>query len=127
MNQDWVNGKQDNDAIARELRDYRWDPVNNTEDERKGNLTASLRDAFYRLTTIESFHDFGTKRAPRHGPKESISKDFAFDSCESLHDGLHGWCGGGWTVADDHDIRLLGHMSHVPLAAFDPIFWVHHW
>ena len=21
----------------------------------------------------------------------------------------------------------LGHMSDVPVAAFDPIFWLHHW
>jgi tyrosinase len=31
---------------------------------------------------------------------------------ESIHDGVHGWVGGD--------------MGVVPLAAFDPIFWVHH-
>ncbi|KAL9032333.1 MAG: hypothetical protein Q9214_008013, partial [Letrouitia sp. 1 TL-2023] len=62
VNQDWIMGKQDNEAIVKELRDYRWDPKNNNEDK-NGNLTASLRDAFYRLTTIKNFEDFATKRA----------------------------------------------------------------
>lgn len=38
-------------------------------------------------------------------------------SVESLHDDYHGNCGGG----------RGGHMSHVPAAAFDPVFWLHHW
>jgi hypothetical protein len=33
--------------------------------------------------------------------------------------------------ADDKHIGFkelgLGHMSDVPVAAFDPIFWFHHW
>ena len=36
-------------------------------------------------------------------------------SVESLHDDYHGHCGG------------IGHMSRVPIAAFDPVFWLHHW
>ena len=113
---------QDNAAIANKLRDYKWDPNNNTENPSQGNLTASLRDAFYRLTTIQTFEDFGTKRAPGHG-----AKDHAFDSAESLHDNMHDWCGGGSTSPDEANVGLMGHMSHVPLAAFDPIFWIHHW
>ena len=38
-------------------------------------------------------------------------------SVESLHDDYHDNCGGG----------RGGHMSHVPAAAFDPVFWLHHW
>lgn len=127
VNQDWINGKQNNDDIMLELRDYKWDPKNNDEKERGGNLTASLRDAFYRLTTIENFEDFATKRAPQHGAKDPMRKDYAFDSSENLHDNMHGWCGGPWTEPDHEKVRLMGHMSHVPLAAFDPIFWIHHW
>ena len=36
-------------------------------------------------------------------------------SLESLHDTYHGNIGGS------------GHMGMVPIAAFDPIFWLHHW
>lgn len=39
-----------------------------------------------------------------------------YGSVESLHDHYHGNCGGDG-----------GHMSRVPVAAFDPVFWLHHW
>ena len=108
-------------AIAKALRDYKWDPVKNNEDP-SGNLTASLRDAYYRLLTIENFEDFATKRLPA-----KVKQKFAFDSSENLHDNVHGWCGGPVTKPDLKFASQMGHMSHVPLAAFDPIFWVHHW
>lgn len=127
MNQDWVTGKQDNEAIADALRDYKWDPETNTENAKMGNMTAGLRAAFYRVLTIETFEDFATKRAPNHGADDPVQKDYAFDSCEGIHDNMHNWCGGDWTEPDNHNIRLMGHMAHVPLAAFDPIFWLHHW
>ena len=36
-------------------------------------------------------------------------------SLEDLHNTYHSVCGG------------QGHMARVPVAAFDPIFWFHHW
>jgi tyrosinase len=36
-------------------------------------------------------------------------------SLEDLHNFYHGATGG------------QGHMARVPVAAFDPIFWLHHW
>ena len=36
-------------------------------------------------------------------------------SLEALHNTYHASCGGE------------GHMARVPVAAFDPIFWQHHW
>jgi tyrosinase len=45
----------------------------------------------------------------------------AWGSAESLHDNLHDWCGGG-----GFGKKVYGHMSWVPVAAFDPIFWLHH-
>jgi tyrosinase len=38
-----------------------------------------------------------------------------YGSIEGVHDTVHGVAGGG------------GHMSVVPYAAFDPLFWLHHW
>jgi tyrosinase len=38
-----------------------------------------------------------------------------YSSLEGQHNGIHGWTGGG------------GHMSYPECAAFDPIFWLHHW
>ena len=39
-------------------------------------------------------------------------------SMESLHDNYHGLLGGS---------LFTGHMGRVPVAAFDPVFWLHHW
>lgn len=114
--------------IVNAIRDYKWDPVKNVEPPRLGNMTASLRDAFYRVLTIQKFEDFATKRKPGYGPRVARNaKDYAFDSAENIHDNMHGWCGGERTALDDNGVALLGHMSHVPMAAFDPIFWLHHW
>lgn len=142
---DFEHGKQDNDGVAKMLRDYpdidpnEKDPKERERQKRqrdilrRGNRTASLRDAFYRITTIESFEDFATKRCKNNGPGDGgLTKDYAFDSCESLHDNVHGWCGGDVTSEkekkdpNEKPVRYMGHMSHVPLAAYDPIFWLHH-
>lgn len=55
-----------------------------------------------------------------HG-KEIRGKDYKpfvdgpHGSLEDLHNTYHDICGGS------------GHMGRVPVAAFDPIFWLHHW
>lgn len=38
-----------------------------------------------------------------------------------LHDGIHGWVGGSNAAQTDG-----GHMSFVPVAVNDPVFWLHH-
>lgn len=87
-------------------------------------MTASLRDAFYRLFTINNFEDFGSKRKL----KADLNKEpHAFDSSENLHDSVHLWCGGDGWANEEQKQSFEGHMSHVPVAAFDPIFWLHHW
>lgn len=35
---------------------------------------------------------------------------------EFIHNNIHYWAGGDG-----------GHMSQIPVATFDPIFWLHHW
>lgn len=43
---------------------------------------------------------------------------------------LQNWVGGFmFSRPGRHDLKLwgAGHMSSVPVAAFDPIFWLHHW
>ena len=124
--------------IEQAMRGYEWDPVSNTDnedkkswDKQRSKLTASLREAFYRVLTIARFEDFATKRMPDMEPESKSGpgynqKVYAFDSIENIHDSLHGWCGGDVTTIDD-GVALLGHMSDVTVAAFDPIFWLHHW
>jgi tyrosinase len=51
------------------------------------------------------------------GPKVK-SLGLGFGSIEDIHNSLHVLIGGSGTYT--------GHMKHVPIAAFDPIFWLHH-
>lgn len=87
-------------------------------------MTASLRDAFYRLFTIKEFEDFAST-AP-FIPKDPRS-DMPYESCESIHNDMHGWCGGPTTKPAGNANVMQGHMSVVAVAAFDPLFWFHHW
>ncbi|KAI8159640.1 hypothetical protein K4K49_007538 [Colletotrichum sp. SAR 10_70] len=93
ISEEWINGKQNNDAIEEDLRSYIYpNGVSQKESQGKvGNLSASLRDAFYRVLTIEKFEDFATKRMPNMEP--NVPKNFkthAYDSAENIHDNMHG-------------------------------------
>ena len=81
--------------------------------KRCGIVTASLRDAFYRVIYMSNYEAFSIKKH---------ADDSAWGPLESIHDDLHGWCRGGGSGQ-----LAYGHMPWVPVAAFDPIFWLHHW
>ena len=55
---------------------------------------------------------------PNYGPFSNTayrnSTNQIFNSLENMHNAIHGLVGNG------------GHMSIVPYAGFDPIFWLHH-
>ena len=84
---------------------------------RGGSVTESLRDAYYRLFTIDRFEDFASTRP---------SSSNIYHNCESLHNGMHVWCGGPALSRDRQSNAQQGHMSVVAVAAFDPLFWFHH-
>lgn len=92
----------------RNIRDFKLD---------SGNLTASTREAFYRVLTLSDYEDFSTTLRP--GDQKP---DPRWGSIETLHNSLHRWCGGG-----SFGEPAYGHMAIVAVAAFDPIFWLHHW
>ncbi|KAK0671448.1 common central domain of tyrosinase-domain-containing protein [Cercophora samala] len=119
----WIEGRNQNDAVVNALRNIEYDG------EVPGNLRASPSDAFYRVVNIPKFEDFATKRFEGMGPDEKDNqKEIVFGSAENLHDWIHGVCGGEDVrpTVGGKNLFLLGHMSNVPVAAFDPIFWVHH-
>lgn len=43
----------------------------------------------------------------------------SYSSLEFIHNNIHSWIGGP-------DGMTAGHMADVPVAAFDPVFWLHH-
>jgi tyrosinase len=119
----WVNGKQNNDDVVQTLRDYKFDP--DDAKARRGNLTASLRDAFYRIFTIENYLEFSC-----NPPSRKFRQDMPFDSVEDIHNNMHVWAGGSAPRAErlpnGRYSYLQGHMSDPGVAAFDPLFWFHH-
>jgi hypothetical protein len=67
---------------------------------RGGDLTQTKLS---RTTSAASLRDPGSKAA-------------SYGSIEALHGNYHTIIGGS-----------NGHMSHPSIAAFDPVFWFHHW
>ena len=47
-------------------------------------------------------------------------------SLEGLHNNYHVYIG-GFTGPREPMTTKIGHMTCVPIAAFDPVFWIHHW
>ncbi|PVH87416.1 putative tyrosinase [Cadophora sp. DSE1049] len=96
----WVNGEKQNwDRITGELRGSR-SVVSNT-----------LPEAVYRLFLEEylpTYNAFSTEGFVKGQPPTQYS------SLEDIHGQLHVFSGGS------------GQMGRVPVAAFDPIFWMHH-
>ncbi|KZL81883.1 tyrosinase precursor [Colletotrichum incanum] len=65
---------------------------------------------------LQSYRDFGSASHNRFNPpKKQGQPNFAeWGSIEDIHNAIHTYAGGG------------GHMSDPTVAAFDPIFWLHH-
>ncbi|KAL9630868.1 MAG: hypothetical protein Q9164_006201 [Protoblastenia rupestris] len=68
----------------------------------------ALRDLTYQLITDQPNY------APFSNTGFSDGQGGQYNSIENIHNAIHGLVGNG------------GHMSIVPYAAFDPIFWLHH-
>lgn len=66
----------------------------------------------YRLLTYPlEYPDFATVALHNDDPQVQTDVNIEF-----IHNNIHYWAGGEG-----------GHMSQIPVASFDPIFWVHHW
>ncbi|KAI9750729.1 MAG: hypothetical protein M4579_006330 [Chaenotheca gracillima] len=117
----FIDGFTDNDSVMRRLRDYK---IPDDADSQKaspdavvgGNVSASLREAFYRVLRLPVYEDFSSTRRP--GNKSDFT---LWHSIEGIHNNLHVWCGGGAMREPGQ-----GNMTFPEVAAFDPIFWLHH-
>lgn len=67
------------------------------------------KDSTFQLFSIQGFSRFSTTRFPGG----TLPSDWA--SVEGIHDEIH-------TIVGTNG----GHMSTIPVSAFDPIFWLHH-
>ncbi|KAK3296423.1 common central domain of tyrosinase-domain-containing protein [Chaetomium fimeti] len=105
----WVDGTVNNDRIAEALEAHPW--YNNNAD---GVPLAEMVYRLYEPEYVKSFAQFATTRFPQG--QEPDPK--AYLNLEFIHNNIHNWTGGlsGFT----------GHMGQVPVAGFDPIFFMHH-
>jgi tyrosinase len=78
----------------------------------------SISEAVYRLFTEDYFKSWQTFASTRH---HNLVRPSDYLSLEYIHNNIHVWVGGFDPVQAG-----AGHMSDVPVAAFDPIFWLHH-
>jgi tyrosinase len=64
----------------------------------------------------DKYSDFASNESNKSSFDETVKTISASGSIEGIHGQYHGLIGG-----------TAGHMSQVPVAAFDPVFWFHHW
>lgn len=117
-----MKGTIDNKKAAEALRGGKWyddkDPY-------------TLKENVYRLFTshdLKAFAAFSTTlysdpedKDKQRGLDQHGNKDVAqsYSSLEFIHNNIHAWVGGP-------DGMTAGHMADVPVAGFDPVFWLHH-
>ncbi|KAF9772953.1 hypothetical protein IL306_009291 [Fusarium sp. DS 682] len=127
---DWKYSQLDvnlTDAKTRTLRHGGSEPVNVAsmnlllnkirEDEMRCSLAMIEHGAY------SNFRAFATTGVDLEQKFKNILKRNT-GSIEGLHGDYHGYIG-GFTGTGDNAVNS-GHMSSVPVAAFDPIFWIHH-
>ena len=68
----------------------------------------AIHDATYQLIADQSNY------APFSNTAFTDSRGASYNSLENMHNAIHSLVGNG------------GHMSYIPYAGFDPIFWLHH-
>ncbi|WAO84705.1 Tyrosinase [Fusarium falciforme] len=81
-----------------------------------GHNPGNLSEKVNRMMKDYTWGLFASTKWTREHRKDSNN----FSSLEAIHNTVHGVTGG-----NDFDTGV-GHMSDVPVAAFDPIFWLHH-
>lgn len=86
---------------------------NNEFNARIGSARLSIRDRIYAI--FSSKPNWGAASTSAIGVRTDLSGG-GVDSIESIHDLIHSITGG----------ESGGHMAYLDVAAFDPMFWLHH-
>jgi tyrosinase len=121
-------GIENNDLVNKALQDPPWTLVGHA-----GELSGQIKDQVYRLFLASSFNNYAEFATTMHGGQGPAG----WLSLELIHNCIHDWVGGigydpqppaqGGDVSQDPAERYgYGHMTDLGVAAFDPIFWLHH-
>ncbi|KAK4164114.1 common central domain of tyrosinase-domain-containing protein [Cladorrhinum sp. PSN259] len=111
----WVDGTVNNDCIADALEAHEW-----YNKQAEGVPLAEMVYRLFEPEYIKSFAQFATTRMPTKDPKHwgQTYNPTGYLNLEFIHNNVHLWTGG----ID----KAIGHMRKVPVAGFDPIFFMHH-
>ncbi|BCS28232.1 uncharacterized protein APUU_61280S [Aspergillus puulaauensis] len=98
----WIQGVVNNEEVEKLLSQH---------SAVDGNNYGAAAELVYRLLTYPiDYTEFSTTAVANDSPKVSADVNIEF-----IHNNIHWWAGGEG-----------GHMSQIPVATFDPIFWLHH-
>ncbi|KAI1373531.1 common central domain of tyrosinase-domain-containing protein [Hypoxylon crocopeplum] len=90
-------------------------------DHDKWTPPGTLADAVSRMFSPEYNSTWGTFASTKWWNESERNISTGYMSLEYIHNNVHN-VSGGLSFTDGG----LGHMSDVPVAAFDPLFWLHH-
>ncbi|KAI1390406.1 uncharacterized protein F4822DRAFT_401841 [Hypoxylon trugodes] len=111
----WSQGINNWPKANAAISSHTWEDPNDKTDI--NNHTAS--ELVYRILSSSYCKNFSSFASTAAQP-EQINVWTEYLSLEYVHNGLHDFIGGS-SLKDG-----AGHMSNVPVAAFDPIFYMHH-
>ncbi|PWY95168.1 Di-copper centre-containing protein [Aspergillus sclerotioniger CBS 115572] len=120
----WSDGGQDWQRANLALNEHPW-----YQNMYAWDLLPTLQDSTFRLLTtpLENWGIFSSTKW--HDDRDIDILPTNYMNIEAIHNNVHNWVGGFmFRRPEQHDLKLwgVGHMSNVPVAAFDPIFWLHH-
>ncbi|KAI9934409.1 hypothetical protein MW887_000023 [Aspergillus wentii] len=106
----WRHCVVNNSEVERALSAPVWN-FDNAEDSAKFGKPA---EAVYRLLTVPmEYTSFATTGETESKTTDQVETNL---NIEFIHNDIHRWVGG-----DNY-----GHMAQIPVASFDPLFWLHH-
>ncbi|KAI1842912.1 hypothetical protein JX266_010930 [Neoarthrinium moseri] len=103
---EWREGVVNNELVEKAITDHI------SIDPKKPQHGSAAEMVYYLLNHSLSYEEFATTGPPVPGEIRGVDKMI---NLEFIHNNIHYWVGGDG-----------GHMSQIPVATFDPIFWLHH-
>ncbi|KAJ5088929.1 tyrosinase [Penicillium argentinense] len=120
----WRDGEIRNEMVYTYFQTLPWatllPPTNKKEDQEKFtkfNKNHRAAENIYRLFSYTANYDnFATAGGIPDISGGKLPEGQWYQSLEQIHNSVHWWVGG----------VNNGHMAQVPVASFDPFFWLHH-
>ncbi|KAK0642377.1 Tyrosinase [Lasiodiplodia hormozganensis] len=111
----WIDGVTDVDEVNAALEHPEWPSTTSAVQDHD-----TIKDAVQRLLNPDYNASWEQFISTKYEKQDDSAKDYI--SLEAIHNNLHNWIGG----SDAMKAGGAGHMCSVPVAAFDPVFWLHH-